>query len=394
MDRDREHRDVDAGVGRPERAMVSLEPSPSRSGAAPLHAHLPGIYAAASQPGRWQAVLQALVGSSDCQAGALLGVPEERGGRCHRSVGMPTELLTLLSPPDGLSAGLRQHPGFSGLLYSFCGQKDDPTLCELAGLVSATVRGDCWVADLGYGAALSLHRASFSEAERSVISEWLPHLRAAVHLAWQLASAHRQNRSLFAMLGGLGYGALLLDSDGAVLEANERGASLLEAGQSLYLHGQELVARCESSHAQLRACMDSVIQGRMARASTQLQDQHGRLEVLCMRYAETPGLLALANPQEPQFVVFVTECDAAANLSIESLAQTFRLSPTEAELMHLLANDYEVGEVAAARGISVNTVRSQLAALREKTGASRQTALVRMALMSPARLASHACQAC
>lgn len=358
-----------------------------------LAAALPEIYAAASQPRRWQAVLQRLLAQTGSRCGALLGVPTDAGNRSHCAVGMGAELLQALAPPDGLSACLTRKPGYSGLLSAWAETLVEPDLVRLQRAVGRYGAGDCWIADLGYGAALSLHAPGFNAATQAHLHSWLTHLRAAIKLAWQLASAQRQNRSLFGLLGGLGYGALLLDSEGHFLEANSRGVSLLQAGQSLYLHGKELMARCEASNQQLHECLTAVVHGKAARASAQLQDACGRLDVLCMPYAETPGLLALANPSEPQFVVFVTEREAAANLSVESLAQTYGLSPTEAELMHLLANDYELGEVAAARGTSINTVRSQLAALREKTGASRQTALVRLALMSPARLASSACHA-
>lgn len=352
---------------------------------------LPDIYAAASQPGRWEAVLHQLIEETGAHAGALLGVPTDKGGRSHCALRLGSDLLQALAPPDGLSACLCRNSGFSGLLSAWPNTGIDPDLVRLQRAVARYGVGDCWVADLGYGAALSLHAGSFDALAMAHIEAWRPHLRAAIKLAWQLASAHRQNRSLFGILGGLGYGALLLDHDGHFLEANSRGEALLQTGQSLFLHGKELMARCEVANQRLHDCLEKVVSGQAARASAQLQDGCGRLDVLCMRYAETPGLLAQANPTEPQFVVFVTEREAAANLSVESLAQTYGLSPTEAELMHLLANDYELGEVAAARGTSINTVRSQLAALREKTGASRQTALVRLALMSPARLASSAC---
>lgn len=354
---------------------------------------LPDIYAAASQPERWEMVLRRLMTLVGARTGAFLGVPNDTGGRSHSAIGMSAELLQALAPPDGLSACLCRRPGYSGLLSAWAQTSCEPDLVRLNRAVSRHSGGTCWIADLGYGAALSLHNSSSDGRTAAQIAAFLPHLRAATKLAWQLASAHRQNRSLFGLLGGLGYGALLLDREGRFLEANSRGTSLLQAGQSLYLHGNELVARCEASNQQLHDCLSKVLQGRAPRASAQLQDVNGGLDVLCMPYAETPGLLAMANPSEPQFVVFVTEREAAANLSVESLAQTYGLSPTEAELMHLLANDYELGEVAAARGTSINTVRSQLAALREKTGASRQTALVRLALMSPARLASSACHA-
>ena len=58
------------------------------------------------------------------------------------------------------------------------------------------------------------------------------------------------------------------------------------------------------------------------------------------------------------------------------VAEIFDLTPREAELAIALVSGQTVSESAAARNLSVTTVRTQLAHLFRKTGTSRQCELV------------------
>jgi DNA-binding CsgD family transcriptional regulator len=61
------------------------------------------------------------------------------------------------------------------------------------------------------------------------------------------------------------------------------------------------------------------------------------------------------------------------------LQDLFNLTPAEASLLHALMQDKRIEDHAQARGVSVTTVRTQLAHLFRKTGTNRQSELVRMA---------------
>ena len=66
------------------------------------------------------------------------------------------------------------------------------------------------------------------------------------------------------------------------------------------------------------------------------------------------------------------------------LRELFDLSPAEARLAHALASGCTLDDYAAANCVSVNTVRSQLRQVLDKTGERRQQDLVRSLLMIPA----------
>jgi DNA-binding CsgD family transcriptional regulator len=65
------------------------------------------------------------------------------------------------------------------------------------------------------------------------------------------------------------------------------------------------------------------------------------------------------------------------------LARLFRLTPAEASLAASLAAGRSLDDHAKRRGIARETVRSQLAAIRRKTGCRRQTDLVALLARIP-----------
>ena len=76
-----------------------------------------------------------------------------------------------------------------------------------------------------------------------------------------------------------------------------------------------------------------------------------------------------------ELIIEVAE-DAAAR--IERLGRMFDLTASEALLALHIANGGSTADYAATRGITRNTVRNQLQAVFDKTGARRQTELVRL----------------
>lgn len=70
-----------------------------------------------------------------------------------------------------------------------------------------------------------------------------------------------------------------------------------------------------------------------------------------------------------------------ANISTESLALLYGLTPAEARLTRELLSGYTLKEVAKKLGVAITTVRSHLKIVFQKTGTSRQSELIISILM-------------
>jgi len=86
--------------------------------------------------------------------------------------------------------------------------------------------------------------------------------------------------------------------------------------------------------------------------------------------------------------IFVTETAGADPTGIppQSIERLFTLTPAEAKLLVALVDGMGLDEIAAHFEVSKNTLRNQLNQIFRKTGASKQSELVRMVLASPAAM--------
>ena len=74
---------------------------------------------------------------------------------------------------------------------------------------------------------------------------------------------------------------------------------------------------------------------------------------------------------------------AIENLNVEDFAAAHELSRAESRLLVALLTHSTLPKAAAHLDVSVNTVRTQLRGILEKTGAQRQIELIRMLMAWP-----------
>jgi DNA-binding CsgD family transcriptional regulator len=61
---------------------------------------------------------------------------------------------------------------------------------------------------------------------------------------------------------------------------------------------------------------------------------------------------------------------------VERIRSMFRLAPAEADIVVQLALGADLPEIAASRGVKINTIRTQMASAMVKVGVRRQAELV------------------
>jgi DNA-binding CsgD family transcriptional regulator len=93
--------------------------------------------------------------------------------------------------------------------------------------------------------------------------------------------------------------------------------------------------------------------------------------------------------QSEAVALYVTDPRKPVETQEEILQRLFGLTPREAAVLRILVEGEDLQSVAARLGIGIETVRSHVKHIMERTGASRQAELVRMVLSSPAWVAGH-----
>ena len=237
-------------------------------------------------------------------------------------------------------------------------------------------------------------RMSFVRSERAgryvpeeldLVQQLMPHLRNAVVLHRELYQTRALAASGMAALELVPVGVILLNSSGLLAHANRRAHDLFaRTGTLRFGAGGTPQAAAPGANAQLqRLIQDAVRTGAgngLAHGGTlQLQGPGGRLQVLV-----TPLAAAIVFSEGAMAAIFCSDPDAAIGPLSKRLERMYGMTPAEALLTEALVAGKSLQEYAETRGVTMNTVRTQLKSATAKTGSRRQADLVRIVLTGPA----------
>ncbi len=222
----------------------------------------------------------------------------------------------------------------------------------------------------------------FGRREEALLAALLPHLRRVLSARARLEDAGWQAAA--AGLDALRQGVALLAPDGRMVVANAalRRMAARRDGFALGRNG----LRCDDARAQaaLDRAVLSVLAGATGRVrvlpvagSLAIQRPSGAMPWLVQALPVRPGDAGpeATGPLPGRFsggMLLVTDAGARPDPSRPLLRAALGLTPAEAGLAAALARGATLASHAEKRGVSVETVRTHLAALRRKTGCGRQ----------------------
>ena len=225
----------------------------------------------------------------------------------------------------------------------------------------------------------------FSLTDKRLCQMLTPHLRRALALSQGINQGKQIGQLYSQAMTQLMVGTIILDHKANVLQANANAQRILDAGDGLRVMNQQLVATASADNKKLQRLIQDVL--------TMPSDKPGVIEALSLARGsgKSPwGLVVRAVPDGawidgkgvPAVAVFVRDPDGNAHPPARLAQQLFALTPAETALATQLANGLSLEESAVALGIRHNTARAHLRSIFSKTGARRQTELVRMFLNS------------
>lgn len=215
-----------------------------------------------------------------------------------------------------------------------------------------------------------------SDEDRRAFELVLPHLRSAVRLQMTLEG---QGASLMAgALEAVGAAAFVLDSRGHVRALTQAAEAALADGP-VRLRGRRLGAVRDDEARLLERAVDAALAGfggpgdRPAR-TVALRPIEDPLAPVLADVAPLPSRSYSLGFQPRVLVTLRGMKPRDAGLALH-LKSVFGLSPAEAEIALRLADGDDRAAIAADRGASLETVRSQIRSLFAKMGVSRTAEL-------------------
>jgi DNA-binding CsgD family transcriptional regulator len=204
---------------------------------------------------------------------------------------------------------------------------------------------------------------------------WRPEVAAEAPVSRCPPAATELEETLYGVLNLLPFGVLVTQRDGTLVAANQAALRVLERRVVLRLGpGGRLQAVSPRDARRLAAAMGADGARRPAGSdSFPLEAVDGASRWIALRKLAQDGV------GEDRSVLFIGEGQAPLP-SLELLSAVHGLTPAEGRLAVALVEGGGLGEVAARLRTSRNTVKSQLQGIFQKTGARRQSELVRLLL--------------
>jgi DNA-binding CsgD family transcriptional regulator len=182
------------------------------------------------------------------------------------------------------------------------------------------------------------------------------------------------------------FGLVLYGTDRTLHFVNAAAQRILDAGDGLRLTKNDLAIGDRSAEERFQALIDAIYWPNMLLS----QRSGGIISIPRLSRARPYSLMVVpmqsrnAGMESATAAVFLFDPSTRKTTAIELFVSSYGLSRSEAELAHFLALGGTLEEAAARRGVSRNTVKTQLHSIFAKTDTNRQSELVALLLRSVA----------
>lgn len=174
----------------------------------------------------------------------------------------------------------------------------------------------------------------------------------------QAANGCTASSLLRGVLDALSLGLVLVDADARVLHANQAAQALCKAGAPIALNGRSMVLT-PAHRQQLDVALRGAQRRQWAMVVLRLGAQRLSVGVVPMASdAVQPGLTAM---------LVIAPQSQPSSLALQFFCQTHHLTNMEGKVLVALCHGQKPSQIAAAGRVAISTVRTQVAAIREKT---------------------------
>jgi DNA-binding CsgD family transcriptional regulator len=229
------------------------------------------------------------------------------------------------------------------------------------------------------------HQAPFTDGDRATMAQLYPHIQRTLQVQHRLGTMERERALTLDMLEGLAIGVIIVDMKCRVLFSNTVAERALRNTGALTVSNGCIATADQTKAGQLGTLVTAA-----AKASAGIAAPAGGVVTLDAGAASLSLLISPLRsasmgfgPRVPAAAIIFSEPGAPSMLPEQALAETYGLTPAEAQLLAALANGHTLSVYADLRGITIGTARSHLKAVLLKSGFHRQVDLVRAVSGSP-----------
>jgi DNA-binding CsgD family transcriptional regulator len=243
--------------------------------------------------------------------------------------------------------------------------------------VACVLRSDEYLVPLGV--LRGTNEEDFSAREFRLLQAVLPHLQRGMQISLRMAALESDAALSIAAFDRLPVSLILADDRCRVLHLNRTGEEIIAAGDGLHIRNGVLAARSHSDDVVLRYAVARVT-GQPGNGSKTLliKRSEGRRPYVLLVAPVDPNALSFAGQSRRRSLILINDPERHSVRLPRRLVDLFHLSPTEAQLATTLLSGGRLEELAEERGISINTIKTQMKSIFAKTGTRQRSELIHL----------------
>lgn len=237
----------------------------------------------------------------------------------------------------------------------------------------------------------SLDDNGFDDQDRFKSSLLLPHISRAMGMAIRLRNAEYQVATSLIALNSLPHGILLIGENEEVVFSNQAAEQILNLNDGLYLQARKnerVGTYLMASQSTVQSSLDEAIRESIkpnvlatAHFSKALAiPRPSRQQILSLNFSSLPPQhdFAVGSHLMPRAVVFISDSAAKIEINHALLKEAYALTKAEIRTAEWLLEGKNLEQVSVEFGLSVNTLKTHLQHIYEKTNTSNRATLVKL----------------
>lgn len=235
-------------------------------------------------------------------------------------------------------------------------------------------------------------RPPLAEADIALFDRLRRHLVAALRLHLERRDRLTADVAIACRIFGRMRQALVLtDEELRIVYRNPAAQRLLARANAFSERNGHLVCRNRDDESRLRIAIRAVVSGAEPASASLEAPESAVIRVVGSGFINPVMVLATGLPSvaealatgQPRAMLLLHETARRRQIDPVVIGEVFQLTPAEAEVATGLAEGLSIEEIAAARGVALETVRAQIRAVYGKTDVRSRADLVRMLLEMP-----------
>ncbi|MGE3841818.1 MAG: helix-turn-helix transcriptional regulator [Vicinamibacterales bacterium] len=239
---------------------------------------------------------------------------------------------------------------------------------------------------VGVGTYRARSTGPFGDREVQFVRQLVPHMTRALEISRRIHLQERKAATLAEILEYGPHAVVVTDARGAVRHMNDRARVILDRRDGLQLHQGALQAGRAADSRALRTLIGSAATAVTGEAgvrnyggSLSVARPSGRTPLRLIVFALRPSLDPTGmGAAERSVALFIDDPEGASICDENRLQAIYGLTPGQARLAVALAKGQSLAEAVEVLGVSMNTVKTHLRAIFDKTETRRQADLVRV----------------